>query len=170
MTALEYAMKVIAILVIVFGTISAGLVLLMTAPGLMAAFIVAFASVAAVGAGAALLAIDFFYPEAVVVSGFIDLLWLVVPASLVSVILFDFLLEGILLALLKRTGLDLPRIWMIEAFVGGLSLALALFVAARFLPETDLSPIAALVAGLISAFVRYYVGLWFGEVNFGEAD
>lgn len=158
-------MKVVAVVVIVFGTISAGLVLLMSAPGMMAAFVVAFASVAAVSAGATLLAIDFLYPEAVVVSGFVDLLWLVVPASLGSVVVFDFLLEGGLLALLKRTGLGLPRIWAIEAFLGGLFLALALGVTARFLSGTELGVVAALTAGLISAFVRYYLGLWLGETG-----
>jgi hypothetical protein len=165
LAVLEYAMKVVAVVVIVFGTISAGLVLLMSAPGMMAAFVVAFASVAAVSAGATLLAIDFLYPEAVVVSGFVDLLWLVVPACLGSVVVFDFLLEGGLLAPLKRTGVGLPRIWAIEDFLGGLFLALALVVTARFLPGTELSPVAALAAGLISAFVRYYLGLWLSETD-----
>ncbi|CAN5599522.1 hypothetical protein BH24ACT18_BH24ACT18_21110 [soil metagenome] len=165
LAVLEYAMKVVAVVVIVFGTISAGLVLLMSAPGMMAAFVVAFASVAAVSAGATLLAIDCLYPEAGVLSCFVDLLWLVVPACLGSVVVFDFLLEGGLLAPLKRTGVGLPRIWAIEDFLGGLFLALALVVTARFLPGTELSPVAALAAGLISAFVRYYLGLWLSETD-----
>ena len=164
MTLLEYAMRVVAVIVIVFVTVSSGLVLLLTAPGLMVAFVVVFTSIAALGAGGTLLATAFLFPETVAVPGFVDLLWLVVPACLASVVVFDFF-KGIP-ALLERTGL--PLISMIETILRGLFVALALLAAARFLPGTALSPFAALAAGGISAFVRYYVELWFVEVGPGD--
>ena len=161
-------MGIVAVVVIVLGSISAGLVLLLTTPGLMAAFVAVWALIATAGCGATLLAIDFLFPQAVVFPGLVGLLWLVIPAALVSATLFDLVLEGWVLTLLKRTGLELPRIWMIEAFVSGLFLALALGVTAGFLSDTHLSPAAALAAGLISAFVRYYLGLWFDDAVMDE--
>lgn len=56
---------------------------------------------------------------------------------------------------------------MIEAFLGGVFLALSLLVVARFLPDIELSAVAALAACLTSAFVRYYLGLWIDDADFG---
>lgn len=160
MVVLEYVMGIAAVVAIVVGLVSSGLVLLLSAPGLMAAFVVAWTLVAAVGSGTTLLAIDFLFPGAMDVSGLTGLLWLVVPASLASATLFDLVLEGGVLALLKRTGLDLRRIHLIEAFVGGVFLGLALVVTARFVPGVGVSPAAALTAGLTAALARHYLGLW----------
>ncbi len=165
---LEYVMKAVAVVVIAVGTISAGLVLLLSVPGLVASFVLAFVLVAAVCSGTTLLATDFLFPGVVDVSGLEELLWLVVPASLASAILFDLVLEGGVLELLKRTGLSLHRIHLIEASLGGVSLGLALVVTARFLPEVGASPVA-LAAGLIAAFTRYYLGVWLdGALDVGD--
>ncbi len=166
-TLVEHVLQVLAGAVIVIGLVCGALVLLLSAPGLMALFVAAFVAVTAAGSGLALLAIDFLFSEAVDVSGIVDLLWLVIPASLASVLLFDLGLEGLMLRALQRLGLGMPRIEFIEAIAGGLFTAVSLVVTARLLPDAGLSAGAALAAGLIAAFIRYYVGQWFLDTKFG---
>lgn len=169
MMVLEYVVGGVAIITVVLGTVGAGLALLLTPPGLMAAFVAVWTLVAAVGSGTTLLAVDFLFPAAVDIPGLAGLLWLVVPASLASATLFDLVLEGGVLALLKRTGLDLACIHQIEALLGGVFLGLALVVTASLLSGVGVSPVAALAAGLISAFTRYYLGMWLdGALGAGD--
>ncbi len=167
---LEYTLKVLAVVVVVSGAIGSGLVLLLSPLGMAAAFVLTFALFSALGSGTALLATSFLFPGVVSFSSLSDLLWLVVPPSLASAILFDLVLERGLLSLLERTGLGLSRIHMTEAFVGGLFLGTALSVTAAFLTDVRVSPAAALAAGLISAFIRYYLGLWLGDRLGGSDD
>lgn len=161
----EYILKTCAVLVILWSLLNFVTIMASTRFGLAVFFLGSLVATTAVGSGTTLLAVSFLFPGAVSFSGYMDLLWQVGPASLGSVILIDILLEGPLLAFLKRMGLELPRIRMIEAVLSGASLGLALIVAARFVPDAELSPFAALAAGLISAFVRYYLGLWIGEMD-----
>jgi hypothetical protein len=84
------------------------------------------------------------------------------------VLLFDLGIEGALLRLLQRMGIGTQGIGLLETIVGGLVAALSLAVIARLLPETRLSAGAALPAGLICAFLRYYVGLCLRDVDPGE--
>ncbi len=157
-TLAECVLQVVAAIVIVVGLICSALILLLSAPGLMALFVAAFVAVTAAGSGAALLAIDFLYPGAMDVPGPSELLWLVIPASLGSVVFFDLGLEGLMLRTLQRLGLGMPGIELIEAFAGGLFTAASLVVVAHLTLDAELSTGAALAAGLISAFVRYYIG------------
>lgn len=163
-TLMEYVLQGVALVVVVFLSLCT---LLLTRVGRVALFVVTFAAAIAVPSGLALLATDFLYPGTGVVAGFGRLLWLVIPASVASVILFDLVLEGFVLRFLRRMGMALIRIRLLEAFLGGLFTALSLFVAAQLLPETKLYGGAALVAGQTGAFARYYLGLWLGETNFG---
>lgn len=174
-TVVEYVLKAIAVVVLVVGVIGSGLVLLVTTAGLMTLFVALMVAVTTLSVGTALLAIDFLYPQAVVVSGFSGLLWLVVPASLASVVIFDLALEGVVLRVVRRWGLGMPRIRPVEGVLGGAATALALVVTARFVPDAELSPGAALLAGLIGAFVRYYLATWIDDTALGgfggaEAD
>lgn len=174
-TVVEYVLRTVAIVVIVVGVISSGFVLLLSAPGLMAFFVAVLVAVTVLGSGAALLAIDFLYPHAVVVSGLPGLLWLVVPASLASVVVFNLSLERVMLRALRGWGVGLPRIRLVEGMLGSLSTALALAATARLLPAVELSLVAALTAGMIGAFVRYYFGVWMDDAVLGgvagaEAD
>ena len=146
------------------------LVLPLTRVGIMALFVAAFVVVSAVGSGAALLAIDFLYLQAVEVSGFLGLLRLVVPASLASVLLFDLLLEGLVLRVLRRWGMGMPAIEIVEVAAGGLVTAVSLAIVARLMPDAGLSAAAALAAGLIGAFVRYFVELFLSDTNLGDTD
>ena len=161
----EYVLKTCAVLTILWSLLNFVTIMVSTRPGLAVFFLGFLVAITAIGSGTTLLAVSFLFPGAVSFSGYMDPLWQVGSASLGSVILIDILLEGPLLAFLKRMGLELPRIWMIEAVLSGVSLGLALIVAARFVPDAELSPVAALAAGLISAFVRYYLGLWIGEMD-----
>ncbi len=51
--------------------------------------------------------------------------------------------------------------------MGGFVTAVSLAMAARLIQDAGLSVGAALAAGLIGAFVRYFAGLWIGEINLG---
>ena len=57
---------------------------------------------------------------------------------------------------------------LVEAFLGGLATALALTVTARLVSGTEILTAAALVAGLISAFLTYFVGTWLRDTDFGD--
>ena len=161
-------LKAVAIIVIAFGVISSGLLLLLSPPGLMALFIAMLVAVTVLGCGTALLAIDFLYPQTVVVPGLPGLLWLVVPASVASVVASDLLLEGTMLRVLRRWGMSMLRVRLVEVVLGGLVTALSLATTARLLSEAELASVAALAAGLIGAFVRYYLGAWTDSMTFGD--
>jgi hypothetical protein len=88
------------------------------------------------------------------------LLWLVIPASLSSVVLFDLWLVGLMLRILRFAGMSIAGIRIVEVFVEGVFIALALAVVAHLAPDAGLSPGAALAAGLIGAFVHYFAGLY----------
>lgn len=171
MATVEYVLQGLAAIVIVVGLLCSAVVLLLSEIGIVALFVAIFAVATAAGSGVALLAIDFLYPETMAVTGIAGLLWLVVPASLASVLLFDLGLEGLVLRLLRRRGMEASGIELLEAIAGGLVTALSLAVTARVLPEARLSAGAALAAGLTGAFVRYYIGLCLrdagprGEIN-----
>jgi hypothetical protein len=170
-TLVEYALRVLAVIVIAFGLLCVALTLLLSEAGIIALFVVAFVAVTAAGSGAALLAIDLLYPQAVDVSGFKELLWVVVSASLASVLLFDLLLEGLVLKVLRRWRMSMPAIELVEAVAQGLFTAASLVIVARLMPDAALSAGAALAAGLIGAFVRYYIGLYLGDRDFiGDTD
>lgn len=164
-------MQGLAVVVIVVGLLCCAVVLILSEVGILALFVAAFLLATAAGSGAALLVVDFLYPETVIVSGLAGLLLLVVLASVASVLIFDLGLEGLVLRLLRRGGMDVPGIEVLEAIGGGLVTALSLAVAARVLPEAGLSAGAALTAGLTGAFVRYYVGLYLRDIEpGGEPD
>lgn len=131
--------------------------------------IVAFAIPTAVGTGVTLAAIDFLYPQAVTADGLVDLFWLVILASLVSTVVFDLGAESLLLKLLQRFGMDMNGIKLVEAVVGGVFIAVALYVSALFLPGASVAVVAALVAGVVSAFARYFIGLYL-EDNLADGD
>jgi hypothetical protein len=150
-------------LAILLATNRAGLTVL-----LFVAFAAAISAVTSAASGAALLAIGFLYPQAVAVTGLPDLLWLVIPASLSSVVLFDLCLEGPMLRILKFAGMGIAGIRIVEVFAGGVFIALALAVVAHLAPDAGLSPGAALAAGLIGAFVRYFAGLYLDDTAFGD--
>lgn len=154
---------------ILVGVLQFAILLVGTGVGVIALFVAGLTVVRAFSLGAVLLATEFLFPGTVAFSGAMGLLWLVGPASLASTVILDFGLEGLLLARLRRADLDLPRVRQIEALLGGPFLALALLVVALWLPGVELSPVAALAAGLTSAFVRYYLGLWLGETLSGDA-
>ncbi len=164
----EYVLKAVAVVVILGGLLPLVLLLLFSRVGIVLLFVAALGSVTAVGAGATLLALDFLYPRSVTVSGFTGLLWLVVPASLASVLLFDMVLEELVLRALQQRGLGMGGIRLVEAFLGGLATALALMVTARLVSGTEILTAAALVAGLISAFLTYFVGTWLRDIDFGD--
>lgn len=131
--------------------------------------IVAFAVPTAVGTGVTLAAIDFLYPQAVAADGLVDLFWLVILASLVSTVVFDLGAESLLLKLLQRFGMDMNGIKLVEAVVGGVFIAVALYVSALFLPGASVAVVAALVAGVVSAFARYFIGLYLDD-NLADGD
>ena len=166
-TVIEYVLKAVAIIDIAFGAISSGLVLL-SPPGLMALFVTVLVVVTVLGCGTALLAIDSLYPQAVVVPGLPGLLWLVAPASVASVVLSDLLLEGTVLRVLRRWGMGMLRVRLVEVVLGGFVAALSLATTARLLSEAELASVAALAVGLIGAFVRYYLGTWMDSTTFGD--
>ena len=169
-TVAEYALKFVAVVVIAFSLLQITLLMAFTRTGIFVLFVGAFVFMTAALSGMALLAVQLLYPQAVPVPGFSSLLWLVVPASLASVVLFDLLLEGLLLRALKSKGVGLPAIWVVEAAARGPFTALALVVVARLLTGVELAVGAALTAGFADSFVRYYLGLWVGEAGLSGGD
>ena len=163
-TVAEHVLQVLLLLILVCFMVF----LQFTRAGTEAQFFVLFAVVGfaiptAVGAGITLAAVDFLYPQAVVVNGFTGFLWTVILASLASTVVFDLGAEGLLLKLLQRFGMGMNGIKLVEAVVGGVFIAVALYVTALFLPGTSVSIGTALVAGVVSAFARYFIGLYLDD-------
>ena len=160
----EYAVQVFVLLII----LGFGIFMQVTRAGTEAQFFVLFALVGfalptAVGAGITLAAVDFLYPQALVVGGFADFIWLVVLASLASTVVFDLGAESLLLKLLQRFGMSLNSIKLVEAVVGGVFMAAALYATAFLLPGAGVSIAAAFIAGEFSAFGRYFIGLYLDD-------
>ena len=166
-----YVLQALGVLLLVGLAVNLVVLLLVSREGLFVLVaIVGFALPTAVGAGAALAAVDFLYPSAVTVDGFADFFWLIVLASLMSTAVFDLGAEGALLRLLQRLGLDMDSIRLVEAVAGSLFVAAALSAATLLLPSVAVSAGAALVAGLVSAFARYFLGLYLDDKIVGEAQ
>ncbi|WP_273887265.1 hypothetical protein [Rubrobacter naiadicus] len=159
-------MKICIAALIVFGFFWIAPVLLVTTAGIFVMLVTAFIATTAITSVVALLAIDFLYPQTVISAGLLDLLWLVVMASTASVLLFDFLIDGFLLWALRYLVSSKLWVGMGEAFAGGIVTALMLALCARLMPGgVELSAGAALAAAQISAFVRYYMGLYLGDTS-----
>ncbi len=163
-TLLEYLPQVLILLLIVgsflfFNYTKAGSEL-----GFSALFaVVAFAFPTAIVAGVSLAAIDFLYPQAMVVDGFVDLIWVVALASLASTVVFDLGVEGLLLRVLQKLGMSMSSISIVEEIAASLFIALALFLVSTLMPGAELSVGVALVTGLICGFARYMIGLYMRE-------
>ena len=71
---------------------------------------------------------------------------------------------------LRRWGIGMPAIEIVEVAARGLVTARSLAIVARLMPDAGLSAGAALAAGLIGAFVRYLVGLFLSDTNLGDTD
>lgn len=128
-------------------------------------FFVLFAVVAsavptAITAGASLAFIGLLFPHSVVASGFADLLWLVVLASLISMVVFDLGAEGGLLWILQKLRASPGTIRIVEEMAASLFIAAALLVASLLIPDAELSVSTALITGLICGLVRYFLGLY----------
>lgn len=165
MALVEYALKACAVLVMLWAFFSIVVILLSSELGVFVLFIGAFTALNAAGSGVALLALGALYRGAAVFSELSGLLWLVVPASLASVLFFDLLLEGLVLRTLKHLSMELSTIWIVEFILGSLFTALSLGIVAYLIPSVELAVGAALAAGLFSAFLRYYLGLWLHDVD-----
>lgn len=135
-----------------------------SAVGLTAIFVAVFTLVIAVPATATFLAANFLFPEAVSFPTWTNLLWLVVPASFASVILFDFLLEEVMPRSLRGRIQSEPLLKLAEAVARGFFVALMLVAASRFVPDAaGVSFGAALAAGMVAAFVRFYLGMYLDD-------
>ena len=166
-----YVLQALGVLLLVGLAVNLVVLLLVSREGLfMLVAIVGFALPTAVGAGSALAAVDFLYPSAVTMDGFAGFFWLIVLASLMSTAVFDLGAEGALLRLLQRLGLDMDSIRLVEAVAGSLFVAAALSAATLLLPSVAVSAGAALVAGLVSAFARYFLGLYLDDKIVSEAQ
>ena len=163
-TVAGYVLQVLGVLLLLGLAVNLAILLLFNRAGLFVLFaVVGFAVPTAAGAGATLAAVDFLYPSSVVVDGFAAFFWLVVSASLVSTAVFDLGAEGLLLRLLQRLGLGMNGIRFVEAVVSSAFVAAALSGVALLMPGAEVSAGAALVAGLVSAFTRYFVGLYLDD-------
>lgn len=125
--------------------------------------VIAFAIPTAIVAGVSLAVMDLLYPQGVAVGGFVDLLWMVVLASVVSMVVFDLGVEGLLLRALQKLGMGMNDIRVVEEIAASLFIALALFLVSALMPEAELSVGVVLVAGLICGLVRYMIGLYMRE-------
>lgn len=125
--------------------------------------VVAFAMPTAIAAGASLAFIDLLFSQAVVVDGFGELVWLVVLASLISMVVFDLVVEGRLLWMLQKLGTSRGGIRVIEEIAASLFIAAALLGASLLIPAAELSVSTILTTGLICGLVRYFLGRYFGK-------
>lgn len=125
--------------------------------------VVAFALPTAIAAGASLAFIDLLFPQAVVVDGFGDLVWLVVLASLISMTVFDLGVEGSLLWILQKLGTSRGGIRVIEEIAASIFIAAALLGASLLIPAAELSVSAILITGLICGLVRYFLGSYINK-------
>lgn len=157
---MEYALKALAVLVMVWGVLNAALLLTFTQAGIVLLLLVAFAAVIAALTGPTLLAAGFLVPGALTFAGVTDLLLLLAVAATLAA-LFMVGLESFVVCLLRRLGVG--RAWADAGFVYIHSLVTASLLAAvaRFIPGMELAMGAALAAGFIGAFGFYLVELVF---------
>lgn len=169
--AVEHTLRSVAVLVILLGLLQFALLLIGTGLGIFALFVAGFAIVRGFSSGTALLALGFLSPRALDAVRLSELLWLVGPASLLSVVLFDLALDGLTLRLLRLCGLGALGIGVGEVVAGGTVAALTLIGAARFVPgAAGLSVTSALVAGLTGSFVLYYIEMASSDAGSGHLD
>ena len=170
-TAVEYSLKAIAGLIVLLTLLQLALLLIGTSVGILALFTAGFTIVRASSSGAVLLAADFLSPWMPDAAGLLNLLWLVVPASLLSVVLFDLTLDGPVLWLLRRIGLDELWVGIGEVVAGGLVAALMLEGSAHFVPNAAVLPASlALIAGMTCSFVLYCVELLSLDTDLRKVD
>ncbi|MGF1470589.1 MAG: hypothetical protein ACFB50_02460 [Rubrobacteraceae bacterium] len=164
---LDYVLKAIAILVIVWGVLNLVFPSKVTPFNILVLFSVFFGMVIAVLAGATLLAVHLLHPGALTSGGFADLVLALAPAAGLSA-LFMLLGEEPAIKFLGLLGMD--RVWAETgfAFVHGLATAVLLMMFASYVPGVEIAPVAALAAGLIAAFAFYFGELVF--VHSGSAD
>lgn len=162
-------LQVVGIAAIALMIISIALSLTLSEVGWMILFATAFTLVIAIPSFATFLMADFLFPESVASAGWTGLLWLIVPASLASVILFDFLLDEITPRSLRGRIQNEPPFKITEAAMRGFFVALMLVAASRLVPDAaGVSVGAAISAGMFATFVRYYLGLYLDDS--GDAD
>lgn len=157
---LEYALKALAVLVMVWGVLNAALLLAFTRAGIVLLLLVAFATVIAALAGSTLLAADFLVPGALTFAGVPDLLLLLAAAATLAT-LFMVGLKRPVVRVLRRLGAG--RTWADVgfAYIHGLVTVSLLAAVARFIPGMELAMGDALAAGFIGAFGFYFVELVF---------
>lgn len=164
---MEYALKALAILVMVWGVLNAALLLAFTQAGIVLLLLMAFAAVIAAFAGSTLLAAGFLVPGALTFAGIPDLLLFLAVAATLSA-LFMVGLERPVVCVLRRLGVGDAWADAGFAFVHCLATTLLLTAVARFVPGVELGAGAALAAGFIGAFGFYFVELVF--VHSGPVD
>lgn len=132
--------------------------------GLTAIFVAAFSLVIAVPCAATLLAADFLFSASLTFTAWTQLLLLVLPASLATVILFDFLLDALIPRSIRIRIQSEPSFKIGETVARGLFVALMLVVASRLVPDAaGVSVGAAFAAGMAASFVRFYLGLYLDD-------
>lgn len=160
----DTVLQVAGVVAIALMIISIALSLMLSEVRWMILFAAAFALSIAIPSSAALLAANLLFPESVTSAGWPEVLWLIIPASLASVILFDFLLDEIVPRPLRERIQSDPRFGIGEATGRGIFVALMLILASRLVPDAaGVSAGAALAAGMVAAFVRYYLGLYLDD-------
>lgn len=170
-TAVEYGLRAIAGLVVFLALLQIALLLIGTSVGILVLFTMCFTIVRASSSGAVLLAVDFLSPQTLNAAGLLNLLWLVGPASLLSVVLFDLTLDGPVLWLLRRMRLNELWVGVGEVVVGGLVAALMLKGSAHFVHNAAVLPVSlALVTGIICSFVLYCVELLSLDTDLRKVD
>lgn len=161
---------------------------------IMTLFFVAFVATRAIAPVAVLAVVALLFPQAAGFAGPLDLLLLAILGSTISTLVVDWL--GLEMAVRRALAGPVPPLhgWsrIVAVAVEGLTTAASLVLVARFLdqellakvpqlfpepgvltavpslaPEAGLSVIAALVAGLISSFTFYYLGL---RLNYALGD
>lgn len=157
---MEYALKVLAVLVMAWGVLNVALLLMFTQAGIMLLLLVAFAAVIAAFTGSTLLAAGFVAPGALTFAGGLDLLLFLAIVSTLSA-LFMVGSEGSMVSLLRRLGVGNTWADAGFAFIHGLATTLLLAAVARFVPGVEVVTGAALAAGLIGAFGFYFAELVF---------
>ncbi len=168
-TIAERALQTLGAVLLLGLLLNLAILMLFSRTGLFVLFAaVGFAIPTAVGVGATLAAVDFLYPGAVVVDGVARMLWLSALASVASTAAFDLGAEGLVLRVLRRLGLGMDGVRFVEAIVGSFFVAAALSATALLLPGAELSAGAAMAAGAVASFVRYFVGLYLDDKILGD--
>lgn len=163
---LDYVLKTIAILVIIWSVLNVVLTSRLTRVNTMVLSFALLAIVIAVFTAVPLLAAYLLHSEALTLTRFTDLLLLLALASTLSALFLES--EEPTVNVLEKLGMG--RIWAETGFVfvHGLVTALLFILVASYVPGIELATGVALAAGLISAFAFYFAELVF--VHSGSAD